>query len=173
MRQDPLFSMIHVHHMNEGTAVEIDSPGFADHVEMQSVGFQGQVPLDDLIRDGPAAYLNQAMQAAEAFIAAQHNMLFAKADEVTSRTGMVIDGKGMGFSPELLLEALERIEMSFSDSGQPQMPTIVMHPQLLATIREKIPIWETDPAFKKRYAELIERKRKVWIDRKNSRKLAD
>ena len=173
MKKDPLVSMIHVHIMKEGSSVEIQSPGWQDHVEMSDVGFEGEVSLDDLIKEGPGIYFKQALKAAEAFIEAQHKMLLAKANEVTERSGMVFDGRGKPFSPEILLQAMERMELSFSESGEPRMPTLIVNPQLHEKIKEKMPEWEKDEDFKKRRDDLIDRKRKEWLDRENSRKLVD
>jgi hypothetical protein len=173
MKKDPLVSMIHAHYMKEGSSVEVQSPGWRDQVELTEVGFEGQVSLDDLIKEGPEAYLKQALRAAEAFIEAQHKMLIAKVNEVTEKTGMTLDAKGKPFSPEMLLEAMERMELSFSETGQPIMPTLVVHPKLLETIKEKMPEWEKDESFMKRRDELIDRKRREWLDRENRRKLVD
>ena len=173
LQKDPLISMIHIHHMHEGSAVHVQSPSFEDNVEMEQVGFEGEVAHEDLIREGPSIYIRQALAAAEKFIEAHHQMLFEKVNQVTEQTGNVTDARGKSFSPEMLLEALERIELDFDDAGNAKMPTMVMHPKLLESIRDKIPEWEQDPKYLERRSEIIERKRKDWIDRQNRRVLAD
>ena len=53
------------------------------------------------------------------------------------------------------------------------MPQLVVSPQMGATLREKIPEWEKDLEHKKKFDELIEKKRKEWNDRESHRKLVD
>lgn len=173
LQKDRLISMIHIHRMHEGSSVHIQSPDFEDNIQLEQVGFEAEVAVDDVIREGPSIYMKQALAAAEAFIEAHHKMLFAKVDQVTEKAGNVTDARGKPFSPELLLDALERIELSFDETGNAKMPTMIMHPSLLESIKGKVPEWEQDPAYRRRLAEIIERQRTAWIDRENRRLLAD
>jgi len=46
-------------------------------------------------------------------------------------------------------------------------------PNLGAKLKEKLPEWEANSEYKKRFEDLIERKRKEWNDRESNRKLVD
>jgi len=122
----------------------------------------------------PVEYFKQKMdEMAESFIAQQEGLVFSKLNEVTEQTGNVVDGHGKPFSPALLFEALEKIQIDFDDQGRPIMPTVVLHPSLFEKVKEKLPEWEANPEFAKRHNAIIEEKRRQWLDRENCRKLAD
>jgi hypothetical protein len=84
-----------------------------------------------------------------------------------------VNGKGQPFTFELFLETLEKISIDFDDQGNPYLPTVVVSPELGAKLKSKLPEWEANPDYDKRFKELIERKRKEWNDRESHRKLVD
>jgi hypothetical protein len=173
LQRDPLISMIHIHHMHEGSGIQVRTQEFEDNIELKQVGFEAEIARDDLAREGPSIYIRQALAAAEKFVEAHHKILFEKVNQVTRIAGNVTDTRGKPFSPDVLLDALERIEVDFDEAGNAKLPAMIMHPKLLESIKDKIPEWEQDPEFAKRKEEIIEQKRKDWIDRQNSRLLVD
>jgi hypothetical protein len=96
--------------------------------------------------------------------------LFQTLDQVTGEVGNSVDAGGRPWTPELLLELMEKIDMSFDDNGKPEI-TIVMHPDLFQSIQERYPTFDESPEFKKRYDDIVRRKREAWLDRENNRKL--
>jgi hypothetical protein len=96
--------------------------------------------------------------------------LFQTLDKVTSKAGTSFDAAGQSWTPDLFLDSLERTEIGFDENGKPDI-TIVLHPDLLKSIRERYPNLEQDPNFKKRHYEIIAKKREAWLDRENNRKL--
>lgn len=87
------------------------------------------------------------------------------------KTPNQVDSGGK-FTIETVFEALEKIRIDFID-GQASMPQLVVSPQLFASARDIFIASENDPEIKKRFDELMERKRREWLDRESSRKLVD
>jgi hypothetical protein len=74
---------------------------------------------------------------------------------------------------EQILEVWEKMEIDFDGDGKPRWPTIVLQPDAQAEIRAKLPKWHEDPEFRKKWEELIERKRKEFDEREARRRLVD
>lgn len=114
----------------------------------------------------------QALEGAAADMARQsETMVFEKLDESTKQTGNVLDAKGRPFEPEMLLEMLDSISIDFDENGRAEMPTIVLHPDLFNSIKNRFPELDKDRDFLKKRAEILARKKEEWRDRESHRKL--
>jgi hypothetical protein len=174
MLKDPLVGMIPRTPLYEGSALRTHSPeGYEDTVPLQEHGFETVIPHDELVEKGPDAYFARLDEVAQQMLDAQKKMLIAKLEEVTAQTGNVFDARGKPFSPEMLLDAMEKIDVEFDDTGEPQKQSILMNPVMYASVKDKLAEWDKDPELLKRHAEVIEKKRKEWLDRENNRKLVD
>lgn len=172
---DPVISMIgrtlqhegrkHSYTTEEGKAREVDyqksEAAFSiSRSEMKSL------TLKDII--------DKLDQAAEEMTGQVARVMFAAFEESTKEAGTRVDAGGQPLTPPLLLEALEKMRIDFDEeTGQPHLPTIVVHPQAFAKIREKLPEWEKDEEYKRRYQEIMKRKYDEWYARESNRKLAD
>ena len=91
----------------------------------------------------------------------------------SKKVGTSINAMGRPFSTDLLLEALERIQLDFDDDDNPKFPTMVVSPEMFEKIKDKLPAVGEDPNFDKRFEELILMKKQEWHDRESNRKLVD
>lgn len=161
---------------HEGSTLD-NTPFEGPREQVQFQQFSGEFSIDyrELIKSlNSIEYLKKKMdEIAESFIAQKDGLVISKINEATERTGNVVDGRGRPFSPELLFEALEKMQIDFDDAGNPIMPTVALHPSMFEKVREKLPEWEANPEFTKRHEAIIEAKRREWLDRENRRKLAD
>lgn len=139
----------------------------------KTLGSELNLPIEEIIRGGPNAFKKYIDKLAEDMSDQQSKIVFQKLDEITSKSGNVIDAHDEPFTPERLLEALDKIEMEFDEDGQPTNIQIVIHPDLFNKIKDKIPVWKADPELRKKYDVILEKKRKEWLDRENNRKLVD
>lgn len=87
--------------------------------------------------------------------------------------GMPLQWKIGELKFEDLLAVWERMELDFGSDGKPLWPTIVLQPAAHAEVVEKMKHWHEDPAFRKKWEELIERKRKEFDAREACRRLVD
>jgi hypothetical protein len=95
-------------------------------------------------------------------------MFRRKFDEVTREVGNALDAKGAPFTQDMFFRMLERVDMEFGPDNQ---PTTTWHttPELTKVYES----WQTDPSFRARYEEILDRKRDAWRDRESDRKLVD
>jgi hypothetical protein len=113
----------------------------------------------------------QLEEASGAIAQQQERMLFTTVSDAVERVGNAIDARGKPFHPSLLHEALRKIWVDFDESGQPILPTIVVHPDMLKKIGPKIKEWEADKKLKAEFDELMAQKREEWLARESNRKL--
>jgi hypothetical protein len=106
---------------------------------------------------------------AQGFLRDMTKTMFATLSQVTDFTGNVIDGKGKGVSHEMLLEMLEKIHIDFDEAGNPQFPSLVIHPDMAKSFEKLKSIEEL---YKSRYDEIINRKREAYYAEKGCRGLS-
>jgi len=99
---------------------------------------------------------------------------FSFINSVVKETGNSIDAKGKTVTPDLILEALEKIPIDFDDkTGMAKFPTFYISPTQKEVYQKAIADAKADPEFKKRFDKMVERKKEEWHDRENNRKLVD
>ena len=114
----------------------------------------------------------QAFEAAKNIAQQSEGLLFSTLDEEIKQVGNAIDAGGRPFDPNMMWDGIERMDLDFDErSGEPIMPTIVVHPDMMKAIAHKIPEWEADPPLQRRRAEVLARKKEEWRDRESRRKL--
>ena len=90
--------------------------------------------------------------------------MFAHIADVTEATGQTISAEGRDFW-EVILEAMETVELSFDEHGQ-HHGTVVVHPDLAEKIMKNPPTADQEDRAQK----IIQRKREEW---NASRRLED
>jgi len=98
-------------------------------------------------------------------------MMFNGIKEVTESVGNVRNMKGEPFNMDVFFEMLEMIDIDFDQQGRPRLPTIVTGTELFNTIKPILERSESDPKYKQRFEEIINRKREEWRVRESNRKL--
>jgi hypothetical protein len=116
--------------------------------------------LDQLVAKIERAAGNIAKQQYEHAI----NELSSTIDAIGSR----LDVRGEPLAPGHVLEMLERISI---EAGEPQLPTIVIHPDQASRAEEVVARIQVEPALQERYAQIVSEKRKEWRARESRRKL--
>ena len=160
------------HFEGDGMTVT-DSTGETEESNYELFSGALEVNHQDLIERGPIALVEGLKKLAEELSSQQSKMVFERLNQTTDKTGNIVDAGGQAINPNLLLQMLERIEIDFSEDGQPRFPTLVVSPENYDKLREKMLEWEKDEHYKRKFDELIERKRQEWHDRESHRKLVD
>lgn len=96
---------------------------------------------------------------------------FSKIDQAVEEVGNVVSGQGEPLNPEVLLEMYEKIQLDFDEEGKHKELTVVIPPGMEQQARETIEMLHQYPEYRKRYKEIIDRKRVEWRDRETSRRL--
>lgn len=158
----------------EGDGMKVtDATGETEESNYELFSGALEVNHQDLIERGPIA-LNEGLEkVAKELSSQQSKMVLEHVNQITAKTGNIVDAGGRPINPDLLLQMLERIEIDFGEDGQPRLPTLVVSPENYEKLREKMLEWEKDEHYKRKFDELIERKRQEWHDRESHRKLVD
>ena len=174
VRGNPLLAQFPVFYVHEGETFKVKtSDGYEDNTSFKVIQSAFNIKNEELIEKGPIAIISQADQVSKELIDKESKTWFSKMDEVTEKTGNVIDGHGKALSPDLILNALEKVQFDFDESGKPKMPTLFISPDVYERIREDIPKWEADVNYRNKYLKIIEKKWREWIARESNRKLVD
>lgn len=172
---DPFLSQIRKKRIHEGNRMTSSSmEGHTESSEFKSIASEFMaIPRDEIIEKGVKAFNSRIDTMSEEFRNQLSQSFFNKMQEATERSGNVVNAEGRSISPEVILEALEKVTIDFDDFGNPLLPVLVLHPEVLEKIKDEIPKREEDPDLQRKYRELIERKRRECDDRESHRKLAD
>ena len=106
--------------------------------------------------------------AAESGLASLMPQFFANLGDICDAAGQTVDASGRPFDHDLLLEALEGVEIAFNADGRPQMPTLVLHPDMADRLAALPP---ATPDQDRRFAEMMQRKKDEFFARRRSRQL--
>jgi hypothetical protein len=175
MEKDPLLARIRKSLIHEGDSLTVTSmDGYKSQTDYPKFESRFSVGYDELIKKGPDAFFEKASEVSREMTGKVAGNVMAKLDEVTKRTGNVVQGKkGKGITPHLILDAIEKMEIDFDEKGNPIMPEIHVTPDVMKKLRTQ----KLDPKeivkIEKRRKQIIEKKRKEWIDRESNRKLVD
>ncbi len=104
------------------------------------------------------------------FAQKQAKFMFAQLKDAAEESGNVLKIKNRKLNMNDYLDLLEKVDFSFNKNGDYKLPKLVGgDPNLYSDLLEG----SSDPTLKKRFDEIIEKKRDKWRDREINRKLAD
>lgn len=88
-------------------------------------------------------------------------------------TGNSVDAKGQKLTPELFLESMRKISISFDKDGNPKLPTVVISEKMSKAWKRVMKEAEADPEHKVEFDKIIAQKKKEYYAEQASRKLVD
>lgn len=173
-KQDPLFSDIREEVHFEGNRMSSYTvDGELDESNYQEFKSGYEIKDDEIIEKGVVAFLEHFDRTSEEIKKQKSQLLFKKIDESTEKIGNQIDLKGEEVTFDHFLAMIQKIWIDFDEEGKPHMPRLVMHPDVGAKLAAKFKEWETNPENKKRFDELMAKKKAEWDDKESNRKLVD
>jgi len=171
---DPLVGSITQVFVHEGDRLVYHTvDGEKKETTFNKIQSEFNIKNEEVISDGVKALIPAINEAAGDLQSQLGNNILAKLEEATKETGNVVDGEGKEISPDLIYQALEKMQIDFDEEGKPYMPTIFVSPEMGKKIGDKLPEWEKDEVHKKKVDELMLKKREEWDDRESNRKLVD
>jgi len=173
LRKDELLSLIPNRRIYEGnTMTTITLDGYSDSDPISEIKSGFDISLEEEIEKGPYAVFERIDDVVEGLNSQKTGSIIKKMEEVTERTGNVVDAGGE-LTSDVYLSTLEKITIDFDEMGYPKMPILIVHPDKEAEIREKYNSWRNDSEFLQKLNEIIKQKWRDWYDRESNRKLVD
>ncbi|MFA6461968.1 MAG: hypothetical protein WCV90_06920 [Candidatus Woesearchaeota archaeon] len=171
---DPLLSAITKIHILEGDKlVYYTIEGIKKETTFDEFKSKFSVHNQEIIDNGVNGFISAANEVSSDIQSQLGRKIFSTFDKITEETGNRVDAKGKELSSDVFLEALEKMEIDFDDNGNPCMPTMFVSPELGKKIQENLPIWEKDLEHKKKFEDLMKKKKEEWNDRESNRTLVD
>jgi len=146
--------------------------GIIDKGGFHKAQSQIRINLKDFHSFSSKDFMIKVNQIAEDMAREQSRIVFEGIEEITKKAGRNIDAKKKPLTVELYLEMLEGLFISFDSKGKPLLPQVVTGSKEIAKkfieINKEI---DTNLKYKKRYKEIIQKKKMEWDEREASRKL--
>ena len=159
------------HEGREGTYGDVD--GKESPIDYKEVVADFSLTRDEMRQPDFQLVVSKYAEMAETFAEEQSKILFATVSEAAASVGNVVDAKGK-LTKEAFLECMRKMQWSFNpQTGEPQRPTMVLHPDTLAKIKDELESWDQDPEFKAALSAIEQQQWLDWRDRESRRRLAD
>ena len=99
--------------------------------------------------------------------------IYSTISAATEEVGNVINAGGGPFTFDLLLACIEKVQLDFLPNGQARFPELHLGPAAYADVQRQMPVWNKDPECRKRFEEVLRRKREEFLEREARRRLVD
>ena len=130
--------------------------------------FTIELKIDDIKNYNIEAFSVSIFKYAHERIEKIYRELLSSMSKITGLTGKAMDAKGKKLTPDLMLEMIETIDISFDDDGNPIMPALLASPELV----KQIAGWKETTEGKERFQGIIENKKKEFYAKKRYRRLS-
>jgi hypothetical protein len=166
-----LFSHFMQHEGDRFTIIQEDQTVRTSHYRRIEV--EGQLKIDDLLSTGTQAIRDMLATMADTMSKEQVQMFESMMKSATDEAGTAVHADGRPFSAELFIETIEKMELTFDDDGNWEMPTLVGHPVQAARVRAELTRLDNTPDLHARATAIVKRKREAWLAREANRTLVD
>lgn len=151
----PIMMSVGRHIQHEGAEARIDRhDATSDDIKMHEVGASTTVMRLPLRQFDEWKLLEHLREVAEQMAMGTSQMMFSTLEEVTEKTGNVVDGQGAPLSEDLIFEILSTMDFNFDQRGNWHEPTLFGGGDMTAVeaLYDKV-------KASKRFKQLLERKR--------------
>lgn len=165
------FADLPAHQIFEGTAMAIGRPdGRQDVTQMKQFEAGLEITADEVPQMGLADIMRRIDGTAQKLADDMGKNIYGVASDAAQEAGNVVKAHGK-ITAEAILEVLEKIEIPFDDEGNPELPSIHIHPDMTETLKAALLSLREDPNLRTRHEELLQEKKEIWRDREASRRL--
>ena len=144
----------------------IDEDGSCEEVTMEKAKAEVEIKLDEIEEMTHEQVLDKSNTMGRDMGKKLSKSGYELLSEAAEEAGNVTSSDGEPLSVDLLLEGIEKMDLSFDEEGQSGL-TFAADPETSSSLDKIISQLETDP----RYQKLMERKREEWYAREGNRKL--
>ncbi|MBX7045389.1 MAG: hypothetical protein K1X86_06055 [Ignavibacteria bacterium] len=142
-----------------------------DETEFKPIKSTMEIKFNEISDSNINTIIEKYDKVAKEFAEQQLKITFDSVEEVTKKTGNVVNAKGKNFNYEHLHEMIEKIWLDFDNDGKPLFPTFITGTTAGDNIIKAFQSFEKRPDYKKRFEELLDFKKRQFYDREGNRKL--
>lgn len=168
--KDPLLGQIEMVEVEELPTSRVSFNKASVDVAPYPVQSMFTVQLDDAIRGDFDSLYVALDEAANSALASLMPQFFSSLSQIMEATGQTVAATETGFTPEKLLEVLDKVEWSFNDDGTPNLPTVYAPPRAYQRMMDMLSR-EWTQECDAQLAALKERKREAYFARRRNRRL--
>lgn len=171
----PLLKGVATFRQHEGrTSTIVRENGSEDPTDYQTFTGESVMNRDEMKRFDGETFHQKLRELAIQIGEAQTQGLLKAAGEAADSVGNVVRTGGE-LTPDKFFEVYRTVEMDFDPQTLQPTPGFVwvMHPDVAASVVQKVREWEKNPAFKAKFEKIMAAKREEWRDREANRKLVD
>jgi hypothetical protein len=152
----PMFGLIKSHQLFEGRSSAIQrEDGTLDETPIHRASGEVTIKCEMLIDFNETTVAHHLHEVAEQLARSSSEQFYQYMNDVTAKTGNVVDGGGRPFSEDIVLDALEAMEHSFGKDGSWNPPTMIVG----SGMAEKIAVaGDMSVAGNKRLKAILEKK---------------
>ena len=159
--------------IHEGARTEIRRPDDSvEETEMVTAEAEIKLTFDEIEDVTFELIVDRVMSMGTQFGNQQSKLFFKTMDEVTTRTGQVHSTGGRPLTNEDMLLMLEKMQIDFERDPVHGDFSIVVAPSMVSTLQKLSEEMDSSPSPRKRWAEILERKRDEYRGREADRNLA-
>ena len=163
----PMVGLIKNHYLFEGKSSAIQrEDGELDETPIHQTSGEATINLEKLTDFDDATVERHLGEIAEQLARGMSEHFQQRMNDVTEKTGNVVDARHKPFSEDLFLDGMEAMEHTFARDGTWQPPTMIVGPGMAEKIAA---VGEMSSAGNKRLKAILEKKRDVFRGREAAR----
>lgn len=166
--QDPLLGQIGIQPDYHGGGVHYESEGKHLVTSLSEIKIEAKRSIADIINYDIEKFSENIYSLANQRLKHMYKIFAKTMEKITNLTGNITDAQGKPFSFDMILDSLEKVDIDFDDEGNARLPQILVGPDL----GEKMKNLKMTESQEKRFAEIIEKKKKEFYDQKYYRRLS-
>lgn len=166
--QDPLLGQIGIQPDYHGGGFHYEHRGKHLVTSLSEINIETKMSINDIINYNIDKFSENIYSLAYQRLKHMSKIFIKTMEQITSLTGNITNGGGKPFSIDILLDSLEKVDIDFDDEGNPRLPTVVVGPDLF----EKMRNLKMTESQEKRFADIIEKKKKEFYAQKCYRRLS-
>ena len=135
---------------------------------LHRLSFAMEIPFDTIVGFDLELFSNRIYDLSQQRIEQLHKMMFETLEQVTDLTGNQVDARGKTASPDLVLDMLEKVQLTFNKEGEPILPTLVVAPET----GRQLSRMKFTKEQEERQRQILEKKKKEYHAKKRNRRLS-
>jgi hypothetical protein len=170
-KEFPIASIAKMRCIHEGQSSSlVREDGSVTVIELKRLKSQMFMSYEECETSALSFVYDKMQTAIKEIIKQQAEMFVSTIDEAVTKTGNNIDMKGQKLTPDHILDMLKKIHIEFDSNGNPFMPKILAGTKGNESLIEAIKGLDIEP-YKSKFENLINEKKREYLDRENNRKL--